>query len=135
MEYAVINTGGKQYTVYPGLSIQVEKLPRAEDESLEINEVLMISKDGKLKVGNPLVQGALVKAQIIANGRDKKITVLKYKPKTRYKKKMGHRQPYTELKITEIMSGDEPPVTKPKASTSSEKSTAPRTRRKKSDGA
>ena len=140
MEYAVINTGGKQYTVYPGSSIQVEKLPREEEESFEINEVLLVSKDGKLKVGSPLVEGASVKAQIIENGRGKKITVLKYKPKTRYKKKTGHRQPYTQLQITEILSGDEAPVKKRTTRTTAKKSSSPKTtttktRRKKTDGA
>ena len=98
-----------------------------------------MSKDGKLKVGNPLLDGASVKAQIIENGRGKKITVLKYKPKIRYKKKTGHRQPYTELKITEILSGDEAPVKKQATRTTAKKSSPPkttttRTRRKKTDG-
>ena len=139
MEYAVINTGGKQYTVYPGSSIQVERLAREEEEHFEINEILLVSKDGKLKVGNPLVDGASVKAQIIENGRGKKITVLKYKPKIRYKKKTGHRQHYTELKITEILSGDEAPVKNQATRTTAKKSSPPkttttRTRRKKTDG-
>ena len=124
MEYAVINTGGKQYTVYPGLNIRVEKIPHADEEILELDKVLLVSKNGNLKVGNPLVDGAIVKAEVVADGKAQKITVVKYKPKIRYKKKTGHRQQFTELKITEILDGSKVPVRK----------RATPTRRKKTDG-
>ena len=72
MEYAVIVTGGKQYTVHPGDTLKVEKLPVAEDELLELDRVLLVAKDGNVKVGHPLVEGALVKAQVVGQGKGSK---------------------------------------------------------------
>ena len=105
MEYAIIETGGKQYTVHPGGILQVEKLSSAPEEILELNQVLLVAKDGNVKVGQPLVEGAIVKAEVVGHGRAPKITVFKFKNKTRYMRKIGHRQPYTRLKITEIVDG------------------------------
>ena len=106
MDYAIVETGGKQYTVRPGDTLQVEKLPHAQDEALELDRVLLLSRDGVVKVGQPVVEGASVRAEVVGNGRSRKITVLKFKPKVRYKRKTGHRQPYTELRITEIVGGE-----------------------------
>ena len=106
MEYAIIVTGGKQYTVHPGEILRVEKLPFAEEEVFELDRVLLISKDGNVKVGQPLVEGAVVKAEVVGHGKSPKITVFKYKRKVRYQRKVGHRQQYTELKITEIVGGE-----------------------------
>lgn len=106
MDYAIVETGGKQYTVRPGDTLQVEKLPHAADEALELDRVLLLSRDGVVKVGQPLVEGASVRAEVVGNGRSRKVTVLKFKPKVRYKRKTGHRQPYTELRITEIVGGE-----------------------------
>ena len=106
MEYAVIKTGGKQYTVHPGDTIHVEKLPSAQEEVLELDSVLLIAKDGNVKVGQPLVEGAKVRAQVVEHGKAPKVIVFKYKPKVRYKRKIGHRQQYTELKIMEIVDGE-----------------------------
>ena len=103
MEYAVIKTGGKQYTVHPGDTIQVEKLSSAQAEVLELDNVLLIAKDGNVKIGHPLVEGAKVRAEVVEHGKAPKIIVFKYKAKVRYKKKVGHRQQYTELKIIEIV--------------------------------
>ena len=109
MEYAVIETGGKQYTVHPGETLKVERIASPQEGSLELDRVLLISKDGQLKIGQPLVEGAKVVAQIIDQGRAPKIIVFKYKSKVRYRRKRGHRQLYTELMVTEIVTGEKPP--------------------------
>ena len=110
MEYAIVETGGRQYTVHPGEFLQVGKLPYAPEDSLELDRVLLISKDGNVKVGDPLVEGAKVKAEVVGHGRLPKITVFKFKSKTRYQRKVGHRQHYTQLRVTEIIDCAEPPV-------------------------
>ena len=106
MDYAIVETGGKQYTVRPGDTLRVEKLSDNPEDALELDRVLLLSRDGVVKVGQPLVEGASVRAEVVGNGRSRKITVLKYKPKVRYKRKTGHRQHYTELRITEIVEGE-----------------------------
>lgn len=100
--YAVILTGGKQYRVQEGDIIYVEKIAADVDSTVEINDVLVVSKDGKLVVGKPTVEGAKVTAKVLKQGKAKKIIVFKYKHKKDYKKKQGHRQPYTQLKIEKI---------------------------------
>ncbi|MCX7885593.1 MAG: 50S ribosomal protein L21 [Caloramator sp.] len=100
--YAVILTGGKQYRVQEGDIIYVEKIAAEVDSTVEIKDVLVVSKDGKLVVGKPTVEGAKVTAKVLKQGKAKKIIVFKYKPKKDYKKKQGHRQPYTQLKIEKI---------------------------------
>ena len=103
MEYAVIETGGKQYTVHPGDIIKVDKLEAPENGAIDLQKVLMIDKDGSYNLGKPLVEGAIVKAEVAETGRHPKILVFKYKNKIRYRRLVGHRQPYTALKITEII--------------------------------
>ena len=105
MEYAVLETGGKQYTVHTGDTLQVERLPFAQDDTVEFDRVLLVAKEGSLKIGRPLVEGAKVIAEVVDNGKAPKVIVLKYKSKTRYKKKIGHRQLYTQIKVTEIIEG------------------------------
>lgn len=100
--YAVIKTGGKQYRVQEGDVIFVEKLAADVDSTVEITDVLAVMKDNKLVVGKPVVEGAKVTAKVLKQGKAKKIIVFKYKPKKDYKKKQGHRQPYTQLKIEKI---------------------------------
>jgi large subunit ribosomal protein L21 len=100
--YAIIATGGKQYKVQEGDIIFVEKLDVEANSTVEINDVLAVSKDGKLSVGTPLVDGAKVTATVIKHGKAKKVIVFKYKRKKDYRKKQGHRQPYTQLKIEKI---------------------------------
>ncbi|MBW2522656.1 MAG: 50S ribosomal protein L21 [Deltaproteobacteria bacterium] len=100
--YAVIKTGGKQYRVAEGQMLQVEKLPGNPGEPVTFDQVLMVGGDGKTKVGRPLVSGAKVNAQIVAQDRDKKIIVFKFRRRKNYRRKTGHRQPYTEVKITGI---------------------------------
>ena len=102
MRYAVIRTGGKQYTVSAGQVVEVEKLDVEPGSEIELNEVLMVSDEGSIKTGRPLVDGARVVARVLAQDRDRKIVVFKYKPKKRYRRKTGHRQSITRLAIKEI---------------------------------
>ena len=101
-DYAVIQTGGKQYRVRKGDVIRVESLRGDSGDSIDLSEVLMVSRDGDVTVGTPTVAGASVSTEIVAQGKGKKIVVFKYKSKTRYRRKNGHRQPFTELMITSI---------------------------------
>ena len=98
--YAIIATGGKQYKVSEGDIIRVEKLAAEAGETVTIEDVLAVS-DGSLKVGKD-VKGASVSAKVMLQGRAKKVLVYKYKPKTGYHKKNGHRQAFTQLKIEKI---------------------------------
>lgn len=100
--YAIVQTGGKQYRVETGDTIRVESLPVHTGEVIEVGDVLAVSQDGDITIGTPTVEGAKVRAQVMSQGRDKKIVVFKYKNKTRYRRKTGHRQMYTEIKITDI---------------------------------
>jgi large subunit ribosomal protein L21 len=100
--YAIIATGGKQYRVQEGDIVFVEKLAVEPEASFELNEVLAVSKDGILTVGSPLVENAKVLASVVKHGKAKKIIVFKYKRKKDYRKKQGHRQPYTQIKIEKI---------------------------------
>jgi large subunit ribosomal protein L21 len=101
MSYAVIKTGGKQYRVAQGDRIRVEKLPGDVGAEITFDEVLMLGGD-KVAVGTPLVSGASVSAKIVAQDRAKKIIVFKYRRRKNYRRKNGHRQPYTELEITGV---------------------------------
>lgn len=100
--YAVVQTGGKQYRVQEGDVLFVEKLEAEVDSNVELNDVLAISKDEKLTVGTPVVEGAKVVAKVLKQGKGKKVIVFKYKPKKDSRKKNGHRQPYTKLQIEKI---------------------------------
>ena len=99
--YAIIATGGKQYKVAEGDIIKVEKLGVEAGQSYTFDQVLAVSGD-ELKVGTPVVEGATVEASVIGDGKAKKVIVYKYKRKSGYHKKNGHRQPYTQVKITSI---------------------------------
>lgn len=100
--YAVLSTGGKQYRVQEGDVIFVEKLNAEVDSTVELTEVLAVSNGDALKVGTPVVEGAKVVAKVLSQGKAKKITVFKYKAKKDYRKKAGHRQPYTKLVVEKI---------------------------------
>lgn len=100
--YAVLATGGKQYKVSEGDVIFVEKLNAEVDSTVELTEVLAVSNGETLTVGKPVVEGAKVIAKVVSQGKAKKITVFKYKPKKDYRKKTGHRQAYTKLVIEKI---------------------------------
>ncbi len=100
--YAVVRTGGKQYRLGVGDSVKVEKLPDEVGNIIELSQILMVSDGSEVKVGTPLVTGASVKAEIVGHGRDKKIRVFKMKRRKKYRRTQGHRQAFTQLKITEI---------------------------------
>ncbi len=100
--YAVIKTGGKQYRVQEGDVLMVEKLDVTEGSKVQFDEVLAISDENGLKVGTPVVEGATVEANVLGQGKGKKIIVFKFKKKKDYRRKQGHRQPYTKVQITKI---------------------------------
>lgn len=100
--YAVVRTGGKQYRLGVGDSVKVEKLPDEIGNIVELSQILMVSDGSEVKVGTPLVAGASVKAEIVGHGRDKKIRVFKMKRRKKYRRTQGHRQAFTQLKVTEI---------------------------------
>ncbi|MFA5355621.1 MAG: 50S ribosomal protein L21 [Candidatus Paceibacterota bacterium] len=98
---AVIKTGGKQYLVSPGDKIKIEKLEKKEGAEVSF-DVLMVEKNKSVEIGNPKVKGAKVIGKVLKQGKADKIIVATYKPKTRQKRKAGHRQPFTEVEIKEI---------------------------------
>lgn len=100
--YAIIETGGKQYRVQEGDTLYIEKLPAEAGETVEVNKVLAVVKDGDLKVGAPLLEGAKVVLKVVRHGRGKKIIVFKYKAKKNYRRKQGHRQPFTQVTVEKI---------------------------------
>lgn len=100
--FAIIETGGKQYKVNEGDVIFIEKLDAAEGETVKFDNVKVLSMADKLEIGAPTVEGAVVTANVVKNGKAKKIYVFRYKPKKNQKKKIGHRQPYTKVQITSI---------------------------------
>ena len=100
--FAIVETGGKQYRVAPGDVIQVEKLPVEEGAQVELEKVLFLARDDGVKVGAPYLEGSRVKAQVLRHGKGRKIIVMKFKKRKNYRRKRGHRQLFTELKITEI---------------------------------
>lgn len=106
--YAVIKTGGKQYRVSEGDSLRVEKLDAEPGAAIGFDQVLMIADDENIRVGTPLIDGGQVSAEIISQGRGRKIEVLKFKRRKNYHRRHGHRQHYTEVRITRIVaaSGD-----------------------------
>ncbi|MCZ6514594.1 MAG: 50S ribosomal protein L21 [Acidobacteria bacterium] len=99
---AIISVGGKQHQVTPGQVVRVEQLKGARGDIVEFQRVLAVEKD-KLQLGTPLVEGAKVRAEILDHGRADKVRVLKYKRKKQYRKMTGHRQSYTEVRISEIL--------------------------------
>ena len=101
MTYAVIRTGGKQYRVEPGTLLRVERLDGDAGAAVEFTEVLLTAGDA-IRVGTPLVDGAVVRGQIIAQGRDKKILIFKKKRRKNYRRRRGHRQSITTVRVTEI---------------------------------
>jgi large subunit ribosomal protein L21 len=102
MKHAIIVTGGKQYRVAEGDVIFVEKLEVSEGDKITFDRVLVVSDADGIKVGAPVVEGATVTANVVKNGKGKKVVVMTYKPKKNEKRKMGHRQPYTKVQIEKI---------------------------------
>lgn len=100
--YAIVKTGGKQYKVQEGDVLFVEKLNAEVDSAVELNEVLAVGKEEGLVVGKPVVDGAKVVAKVVEQGKARKVIVFKYKRKKDYRKKQGHRQPYTKILVEKI---------------------------------
>lgn len=100
--YAIIETGGKQYKVQQGDVLYIEKLEASEGDSVTFDRVLAVSKDGSLTLGAPVVAGAKVSAKVEKHGKGEKIIVFKYKAKKNYRRKQGHRQPFTKVVIDSI---------------------------------
>jgi large subunit ribosomal protein L21 len=101
--YAVVKTGGKQYRVSPGDSIEVEKLPSEVGEQVELDQVLLVANGSGARIGQPFVEGAKVKATVTRQARGRKVVVFKYRSSNRYRRLKGHRQHYTRLRIEEIV--------------------------------
>ena len=100
--YAIIKTGGKQYKVSEGDEVIIEKLEVAEGDSVTFEEVLTVVDGDNVRVGQPKVEGAKVTASVVKNGKGPKIRIFKYKHKTNYRRRQGHRQPFTKVKIEKI---------------------------------
>ena len=102
--YAIIKTGGKQYKVAEGSEIIIEKLDAAEGDAVKFDEVLAVGEGAELKIGRPFVDGASVTGTVVKVGKGPKIRIFKYKHKTNYRRRQGHRQPFTKVKIEKIES-------------------------------
>jgi large subunit ribosomal protein L21 len=129
--YAVIKTGGKQYKVAKNDVILVEKLPGEAGAAVELDEVLLVADDKGQTVGSPLVDGAHVAATVLEQTRGEKIIVFKKKRRQNYRRKAGHRQDLTALKITDIVTGGKKKVAKAAEPKAEEKKTAPKAEEKK----
>lgn len=102
MKYAIIEDGGKQYKAVVGTTIDVDRFPAEDGDQLDLERVLLISDDGDVTIGTPLIEGAKVLATVVGQVKGPKVIVFKYKPKERYRVKTGHRQKYTRLMIDSI---------------------------------
>ena len=102
--YAIIESCGKQYKVAQGDVVFFEKLDAEEGKKITFDKVILVSEDGKVQIGNPYVKGVKVEGKVVSHGKAKKIIVFKMKPKKNYRRKQGHRQPYTKVEITAIKS-------------------------------
>lgn len=100
--YAIVESGGKQYKAVPGATVEVDRLHIEEGTQIDLDQVLLVADDEDIKVGTPIVKGAIVKATVVEHYKGKKILVFKYIPSKRYRRKRGHRQQYTRLHIDEI---------------------------------
>ena len=100
--YAIIESCGKQYKVAEGDVVFFEKLDAEEGKKVTFDKVIFVSEEGKVQVGNPYVKGVKVEGKVVSHGKGKKIIVFKMKPKKNYRRKQGHRQPYTKVEITSI---------------------------------
>jgi large subunit ribosomal protein L21 len=101
--YAIVKTGGKQYRVEPNAVMAVEKLAARTGDMVELEQVALVEQEGKVAVGSPWVQGAKVICRVLAHGRGPKVDVFTFKAKHNYKRKVGHRQPYTRLRVEQIL--------------------------------
>ncbi len=101
--YAIVQSGGRQYRVKAGDLVVVEKLPVEAGEHITLDQVLLVSDGGEVKIGTPMVEGAQVIVTVVAQEKGPKIHIFKYRPKQRYRRRMGHRQNYTRLRVDEIV--------------------------------
>ena len=101
--YAIVETGGKQYRVQAGQTIEVERLPAIVGDNVTLDRVLLVADGEEITVGRPTVDGAKVLATVVGEGKGRKVIIYKYKPSKRYRRKKGHRQNYTRLRIDEII--------------------------------
>ena len=128
--YAVFRTGGKQYRASKGDKIRIERLDVEEGATVEFDEVLLVGEGANVQLGSPLLAGGKVKAKVTAQGRAKKIVVLKFKRRTNYKRVRGHRQHYTEVEVTSISVSAPKTVAKPDAETQAPEKVAKTTTKK-----
>ncbi len=110
--YAIIESCGKQYKVTEGDVVFFEKLDAEEGKKVTFDNVILVSNEGKIQIGNPYVKGVKVEGKVISHGKGKKIIVFKMKPKKNYRRKQGHRQPYTKVEITSIKTATKKTTTK-----------------------
>jgi large subunit ribosomal protein L21 len=103
--YAVVRSGGKQYSVRQGQQLDVESLTGVEGDQLELTDVLLVGNGDQIVLGTPTVPGARIVVEVLGQKRQKKVTIFKYKRKTRYRRTIGHRQPFTRLAVREIIPG------------------------------
>ena len=115
--YAVIESCGKQYKVAEGDVVFFEKLPEEEGKKVDFKNVIMLSNDDDIQIGNPYVKGVSVEGKVVSHGKAKKIIVFKMKPKKNERTKQGHRQPYTKVEITSIKVSNKKAETKKEATT------------------
>ena len=110
--YAIIESCGRQYKVAEGDVVFFEKLDAEEGKKITFDNVILVSEEGKVQVGNPYVKGVKVEGKVVSHGKGKKIIVFKMKPKKNYRRKQGHRQPYTKVEITSIKTATKKTATK-----------------------
>jgi|SRR5690606_33204468 large subunit ribosomal protein L21 len=103
--YAIIRTGGKQFRAEPGQTLRIPAIAAGVGETVTFDEVLLAASDGEVRVGTPTIDGAAVSAEVVAHGKGEKIVVFKWKRRKNYRRKQGHRQKYTEVRIGEIRLG------------------------------
>ncbi|MGH2454369.1 MAG: 50S ribosomal protein L21 [bacterium] len=135
MVYAVIESGGRQLRVTEGGVVRVERLDGAPGDEVTLDRVLLIGGEGTPQVGTPSLSGALVRARVLRQGRGRKIRVMKYKAKAHYRRRSGHRQAFTELRIERIELGGRDPGPSEEAAPAGEAVPMARARRKKTGGA
>jgi len=130
--YAIVRSGGKQYRVEPEQLIDVDSLPAEVGSTVEMTDVLLVAGNGDVEVGRPVLDGARVIAEVVEQGRGPKMIVFKYKPKTRYRRRRGHRQGYTRLVVRQILTAEGPPEVeeKPKRRRPSKAEAAPKPARR-----
>lgn len=132
--YAIIESCGRQYKVAEGDVVFFEKLDAEEGKKVTFDKVVLVSEEGKVQVGNPYVKGIKVEGKVVSHGKGKKIIVFKMKPKKNYRRKQGHRQPYTKVEITSIKTAAKKAETTAKAETTTKKTeTAKKTTTKKAE--